>query len=194
MSLDHAILGFLAERERSGYDLKTRCFEGAASAFWSADQAQIYRTLERLSRGKAVKSRTRRQSGRPDRRLYEITPIGRQQLDAWVECPHPLPPTRDPLLLQLGFSGDLDDPELREVLAAARLEHQSKLDALRVHATNQSSDTSLGERTTAVRLLALNGAMATQRAAIDWLDDSIELLEDTSSGGARRKGRRIGRR
>ena len=35
MSLDAAILGFLGERPRSGYDLKTRCFDDAAKDFWT---------------------------------------------------------------------------------------------------------------------------------------------------------------
>ncbi len=82
MSLEHAILGFLNTRARSGYDLKTRCFDVEAKAFWSADQAQIYRTLERLKTARLVNATVRRQSGKPDRKLYEITPAGTRRLRA----------------------------------------------------------------------------------------------------------------
>ena len=83
MSLDAAILGFLGERPRSGYDLKTRCFDGAAKDFWTADQAQIYRTLERLQGSKLVTATRKRQAGKPDRKVYSITELGRRTLTAW---------------------------------------------------------------------------------------------------------------
>ena len=84
MSLDAAILGFLGERPRSGYDLKTRCFDGAAKDFWTADQAQIYRTLERLQGSKLVTATRKRQAGKPDRKVYSITELGRRTLTAWL--------------------------------------------------------------------------------------------------------------
>ena len=50
MSLGHAILGFLNREPMTGYDLKTRCFDDDAAHFWTADQAQVYRTLDRSPR------------------------------------------------------------------------------------------------------------------------------------------------
>ena len=47
MSLENGILGFLAIRPLSGYDLK-KLFAYSASFFWPADQAQIYRALKKL--------------------------------------------------------------------------------------------------------------------------------------------------
>ena len=82
MSLDAAILGFLGERPRSGYDLKTRCFDGVARDFWTADQAQIYRTLERLQAAKLVRSSRKRQTGKPDRKVYSVTAAGSASLES----------------------------------------------------------------------------------------------------------------
>jgi len=48
MSLPHAILGFLREQPLTGYALKTQRFDVSVANFWPADQAQIYRTLDRL--------------------------------------------------------------------------------------------------------------------------------------------------
>ncbi len=50
MSLPHAILGFLREQPLTGYALKTQRFDVSVANFWPADQAQIYRTLDRLAR------------------------------------------------------------------------------------------------------------------------------------------------
>jgi len=177
VSLEHAILGFLAERPRTGYDLKTRCFDGAVSAFWTADQAQIYRTLERLARGKAVAARRRRQAGRPDRLVYELTPIGRERLAAWVALPQPPASLRDPFLVQLWFAAEASDDEIATVLAEQRDAHQARLESLRALAAELTRTTlDAPDRATALRRIAVDGAIAGERAAIDWLDDAADRL------------------
>ena len=84
MSLDAAILGFLREHPRSGYDLKTRCFDDATKDFWTADQAQIYRTLERLQGAKLLTATRKRQAGKPDPCAGSET-----GLEGAPACPHP---------------------------------------------------------------------------------------------------------
>ena len=128
MSLDAAILGFLGERPRSGYDLKTRCFDGAARDFWTADQAQIYRTLERLQAAKLVSAARKRQSGKPDRKVYSLTELGRQTLSAWLGSLVPLSPPREAFLIQLYFAAESSDDDLVEHLRARRALHQARLD------------------------------------------------------------------
>jgi DNA-binding PadR family transcriptional regulator len=172
MSLDHAILGFLASQPMTGYDLKTRCFDKAASHLWTADQAQIYRTLDRLEKQKLVASRLIPQPGRPDRKEYSLTSAGRRALIEWLETPHPLPPLRDPLLLQLFFAGALPDDQLLAVLATARDGYQRRLEGLRRDAADTGGET----RAASVRRMTLDGAMSQARAAIDWLDDMRERI------------------
>jgi DNA-binding PadR family transcriptional regulator len=176
LSLDHAILGFLAERERSGYDLKTRCFDAEARPFWTADQAQIYRTLERLQASGLVRVRRKRQSGRPDRKLFSITDAGHAELHRWLASPEPLPSAREAFLLHLYFGGGLADSDLLGVLRARRVGHQERLDSLRVQAGHALRGIG-GGRERPLRSMALDGAIVAQRAAIDWLDDCIEMVE-----------------
>jgi DNA-binding PadR family transcriptional regulator len=174
MSLDAAILGFLGERPRSGYDLKTRCFDDAVKDFWTADQAQIYRTLERLQSSKLVSSSRKRQAGKPDRKVFEITSLGRQTLTAWLSHGIPLAPPRDPFLLQLYFAAELSDEVITQQLATRRDAHQERLDDLRARAVASAGDPTISGREAALRDAAFDGAIAAERAAIDWLDDCIE--------------------
>ena len=177
MSLDAAILGFLGERPRSGYDLKTRCFDDAAKDFWTADQAQIYRTLERLQTAKLVSASRKRQTGRPDRKVYALTDLGRQTLTAWLASQVPLPAPRDAFLLQLYFAAGSPDGDLTDHFQARRHAHQSRLDALRVDALTAAQDSTVSARQASLRDAAYSGAIATERAVIDWLDDCIEGLK-----------------
>lgn len=184
MSLEYAILGFLSERPRTGYDLKKRCFDDTLDGLWPADQAQIYRTLDRLSKSKLVVSRRRRQAGRPDQRIYELTPEGRWVLDAWLTEPTAPPPARDPLHLQIYFGHHTPDASLLSVLRAARDRHQARLDSLRAHAGRLAGADSAGERSDVLRQTAFDGAIALERAAIDWLDDCIDAVEKGALPGS----------
>lgn len=176
MSLEHAILGFLSSRPRSGYDLKTRCFDIEAKAFWSADQAQIYRTLERLSGARLVSSSRRRQSGKPDRRIYEITQAGLDAFARWETVAVPLPVARDAFLLQVYFAGAASDDAIVALLGERRAAHQARLDELRAEAVELARDAATPARTAAMRQAAYDGAIARELASIDWLDDTLEAI------------------
>ena len=177
MSLEHVILGFLSEHPRSGYDLKVRCFDHDTRLFWSADQAQIYRTLERLRTAQLITKTRQRSQGRPDRLVYDITATGRDVLTGWLSSTAPLQPTRDAFALQLYFGAGLSDPTLAHVLAERRAEHQSRLDDLRQQADELATVASVSERAMVLRQTAFDGAIARERTTIDWLDDCIDAIE-----------------
>jgi PadR family transcriptional regulator, regulatory protein AphA len=178
VSLEHAILGFLNARPRSGYDLKTRCFDAEAKAFWNADQAQIYRTLERLKTDHLVRASVRRQSGKPDRKVYEITPSGRDAFAHWETTAAPLPPARDAFLLQVYFAGEASDDAIAALVSDRRALHQARLEELRAEAIELSRDHTVPVRISVMRQAAYDGAMTSERATIDWLDDILEAISD----------------
>lgn len=181
MALEYAILGFLVSDDLSGYDIKTRCVDGQVAHFWTADQAQIYRTLERLERNRWVYSRVQRQRGKPDRKVYSITQVGREALDAWLATPHAVPPYRDPFLIQVYFGASLPDAPLLGILERARSDRQARLGELRSRAAEHARLTrSSTERAAIMARLTLDAALAEERAVIDWLDDSIETLSALS--------------
>lgn len=190
MSLELAILGFLSERPRTGYELKNRCFTGPVSNFWTADQAQIYRTLERLRRDGLVSATRRRQAGRPDRRTFEITASGEAALERLAGDSGSLPPNRDPSLLQLYFSAALDDETLVRVLSSHRDEHQSRLERLRSHSSTLARSGG-SSRASVLRQTALEGAMARERSLVDWLDDCLEAI---GAGELPQEGDLVGQR
>jgi DNA-binding PadR family transcriptional regulator len=187
VSLDYAILGFLQSGEMSGYDLKTRCFDRQASHYWTADQAQVYRTLDRLELAGDVTVARKRQRSRPDRKVYSITPSGEARLLAWAAEPHPLPPHRDPFLIQLRFSTGLTNTTLAETLEARRVEHQSRLEGLRSQRARLEGSGEMPRRDARLQEMTLEAAIASERAAIDWLDDCLEIASDIPRrrGGSR---------
>lgn len=128
MSLGHAILGILQLEPMTGYDLKTHYFDQSIRYFWPADQAQIYRTLDKMEESGWIRSEIEVQTGRPNRKVYQITQSGRQELRRWLSEPEHLLTFRDPFLIQIFFAGQLPDEDIFGLIEQHIAHHQSMLD------------------------------------------------------------------
>ena len=81
---EYAVLGLVAYRESSGYDLAQAAKRGVGY-IWAPSRSQIYKVLRRLEDAGLVAQRPVAQRGRPDKVVYRITAAGRAALVAWVE-------------------------------------------------------------------------------------------------------------
>ncbi|MCK9902641.1 hypothetical protein CC117_26540 [Parafrankia colletiae] len=110
MHLDFVILGMLAMRRLSGYDLR-RGMEGPLRFIgYGVQLPQIYRRLGRLTDQGLVEFEVDPRDGRPTAKVYTLTEAGRQHLVAWARSPYE-PSTRpmDPdFILRFVFGGQID--------------------------------------------------------------------------------------
>ncbi len=122
-TLHHIILGLLGAHPMSGYDIK-RAFDRSLATYWNAGSSQIYTTLKALAARGLVTSELVYQEGRPNRRVYRLTPEGRTAVDTWLREPVPARFTKDEFLTKLFFCGQADDTvalrHLEEHLATLR--------------------------------------------------------------------------
>jgi DNA-binding PadR family transcriptional regulator len=81
---EYAVLGLVAYRESSGYDLAQAAKRGIGY-IWAPSRSQIYKVLRRLEERELVVQRSVAQRGRPDKIVYRITAAGRAALVSWVE-------------------------------------------------------------------------------------------------------------
>lgn len=130
MSLDHAILGFVNERPRSGYDLK-KAFDATVAHIWPAKQSQIYLTLARLKRTGLVDLRVVQQDGKPNRKVYHITEDGLTELRRWLANPLPLHPVRDAFLVQMTWADSITAHEITGLIEAWETAHRERLEECR---------------------------------------------------------------
>jgi PadR family transcriptional regulator AphA len=110
------LLGLLAERERSGYDLLKRA-ESSVAHMWAPAKSQLYAVLPRLVDAGLARRRSVRQQGRPDKQVYRLTPAGRNAVRHWLETS--TPKTWDELLLKVFFARLCSRPALLAQLDAA---------------------------------------------------------------------------
>ena len=108
--LGYAILSLLVRIPLSGYDLAREMKKPHSFFFGQAQLSQIYPELARLEAAELVASQIIEQRGRPDRKVYSILPLGRQQLERWVVSPTPLLEVRSEFLIK-AHSLWLADPE-----------------------------------------------------------------------------------
>jgi PadR family transcriptional regulator, regulatory protein AphA len=94
-------LGVLAEGERSGYDLLKRV-ESSVGHIWAPAKSQLYAVLPRLVEAGLASRKTVRQTSRPDKGVYRLTPAGKQAVRAWLE--HVSPRSFDELMLKVFFA------------------------------------------------------------------------------------------
>jgi DNA-binding PadR family transcriptional regulator len=125
-TLGYALLGLVAREALSGYDLAQR-LDMPVGFFWSARHSQIYPELSKLARAGLLKHKTVRQSDRPDKKVYTLTPKGRVALAAWVASPFEAPARRDELMLRVYSMWLVAPQEAAALLRAEERVHAARL-------------------------------------------------------------------
>jgi DNA-binding PadR family transcriptional regulator len=123
------ILGLLAHGPRSGYEIKA-VVDRSTRFFWAASYGQIYPELRRLEDEGLVEGENA-PSGRRARRIYRLTPTGRDALEAWLLGPDTTFEVRDESLLRLFFADALPRDEALLLLEQRKRGYEQVLEALR---------------------------------------------------------------
>ncbi|MFI5806680.1 PadR family transcriptional regulator [Streptomyces sp. NPDC051561] len=88
MKFEHVLLGLLARRPYSGYDLR-KWLETDGQFVWAkAHHSQIYRKLAQMESDGWVRHEVDSREGRPDAKVYRLTGRGRDVLLEWVHTPY----------------------------------------------------------------------------------------------------------
>jgi len=163
-----AVLGLLADGERSGYDL-LRSAEQSVGFFWTPAKTQLYAVLRKLVDNGYATSRLVRQQERPDKTLYRLTDAGLERLRAGLEQVHSTV-NKNPLELRIFFGGhrpvDAVVADLEAVRDRAR-EHLAELEEIE---GTFDHDEHLFPYLTLLR------GKETARADVVWAERALELL------------------
>jgi DNA-binding PadR family transcriptional regulator len=125
------VLGMVAARPRSGYEIK-QLVDNSARFFWAASYGQIYPELKRLEDAGLITGSDASQGAR-QRTVYKLTAKGRKVAREWIaEAPQTFE-LRDEGLLELFFAGSIDParaPEIARERAARATATAAELRAL----------------------------------------------------------------
>ncbi|HLI41638.1 MAG TPA: PadR family transcriptional regulator [Streptosporangiaceae bacterium] len=163
------LLALLAKEPAHGYELKLALEQTFGAAYPSPNIGQIYVTLKRLEHDGLVSSQDVEQDRRPNKRVYELTPRGREALRAWVDAPSDGPRVRDDFFVKLILAPMAGLADRMELMNKQRRHYLGMMRAL----AELHSETDPAE--VAARLL-IEGAVLHLQADLDWLQRCQEEL------------------
>jgi len=115
MDVKTVCLGMLTEGEASGYDLK-KAFESSFGHCFAAGYGSIYPALASLAECGCVSCEEIPQDGKPDRKVYQITAKGWDQLLTELDNPAPSHKVRSEFLATMAFAHLMTAEQVQTVL------------------------------------------------------------------------------
>ena len=175
MALSHAIMTALLEEDLSGYELAKR-FDKSLGYFWRASHQQIYKELRKMADSSWVSATSVAQSGKPDKVIYKLSPLGKENLDQWVRAAGKAPPAKDDFLVKLFNVGHSDvapilvELDNRQRASQERLTLYRQIRGKHLIAPESLPDTQKG------RYLTLILGIRQEEANLQWYEDVRALL------------------
>jgi DNA-binding PadR family transcriptional regulator len=156
------LLALLAGEASHGYQLRARLALALGPLAEALNDGQVYVTLRRLEKAGLLSSRRIGQTDRPDRKVYELTPAGRERVTEWLDdtsWPKPAPAEFHLKLVAAAAAGLADpvgivDRQRRELLVGL----------------GQAQRAALAEPEGSVAVLLLEGVVLRLQADLRWLE------------------------
>lgn len=176
MSLKHALLVLLETEPGSGYDL-LKHFKERLGYFWNAKHQQIYQQLKTLHQEGALECIVEPQEGKPDKKVYRVTPQGAEMLKEWLASSVKPSKVNDALLVKI-YGGHLTDPQnLIDELDHHIELHQSTLE--RLYAIEQQFDQLPEDKREQYTLpyITLRRGILGEQAWLQWADEAKKMIK-----------------
>ena len=126
-TLQYILLGLLAKRDLTGYDMK-KLFGQEVRDFWYARHSQVYPELRKLEESGLITSYTSTVGTKLQKKYYRLAATGRQKLRDWLDQPlGDMMPTRDEFTMKLYLIRSQKDPQLRQLLQEDIRRHKERL-------------------------------------------------------------------
>lgn len=156
------LLALLAREASHGYQLRARLALALGPLARALNDGQVYVTLNRLEKAGLVTSERVGQADKPDRRVYELTQAGHDQVTEWLgdtSWPKPAPAEFHLKLVAAAAAGLADpvgivDQQRRELLIGL----------------GQAQRAALAEPNGSVAALLLEGVVLRLQADLRWLE------------------------
>ena len=176
MALTHTILATLGNEAFSGYDLWKK-FTECTNHYWKASQQQVYRELSKLETQGAIAPEVVSQEGRPDKKLYRITAIGKEILTTWITEPSEPMAVREELLVKV-LAGHLVSSEV----IIQELERRRQIHSERLAACKDKEQEMLGESeelsaTQKCVYLTLRRGIRYETQWVEWCEEAIAAFQ-----------------
>jgi len=179
MSLEYAILGFLQYKPISGYDMK-KMLDASIRHFWSADQSQIYRTLNKLTNEGLIDMKLVIQDNKPNSKIYHITERGKEEFLNWLNSPMPMVEPRISWLIQVFFAAQLSDDAIINIFKQTATQIRNRINAY--EKTNKMEfivdNDGFAPRDLFFIELTYDYGLMLHNSILEWIEKAIKQIEE----------------
>lgn len=170
----------LENESGTGYDIAKK-FEGSFGNFWNASHQQIYHELGKLAKDQLVRWKAVPQDGKPDKKVYEITQAGIEEIKNWMHTPLPSQKVRDHLMVRMIATHLVDPMVLHDQLTEHMNRCRNKLNTLKKY--EESFFDMAGGKTLQTELiyLSLIRGIELQESWLQWASKVQSTLRKYSS-------------
>lgn len=178
-NLKYAILGLVNREPKTGYDIKKAFEDRALTNFWHAEHSQIYPELAKLVKEGMLEVSTVIQGQKMEKKLYTITPTGKEEFENWLRDDVPIERTyKDIFRLRTFFSDEADPEDYLKLLYSQRKQHIARRDYLSDIKVNVFHNTPPALGTTDLGdYMVLDGAISRETDYVKWLERCIKIFE-----------------
>ena len=170
------ILGLLSKEPMSGYDINKR-IKTRMGSFWDISYGQIYPTLRMLQKEGSVTKKVEINETGPNRKVYFITNKGITKLQEWLLIPAEPEKFKIELLLKVAFGEQIPKSKVISHIEESKARHISALKNALSFEKEFKANLDKSDRYFFALLTTLLGKNL-HKAAIEWADSAIKLIEE----------------
>jgi DNA-binding PadR family transcriptional regulator len=177
------VLGMLAGRPRSGYEIK-QLVDNSARFFWAASYGQIYPELKKLEKAGLITGGDS-STGARQRTTFKLTAEGRRAAREWIDRPPEVLEMRDEGLLKLFFAGAIDPKRAAEVArerAAISRTKSAQLRAIAEQVDKTGAPEGIDAEADAGSLTVLRYGIEMSEWTAEWFERAADDLEKQTAG------------
>lgn len=171
MDVKTLCLGALERGDATGYEIKKMFETGIFSHFLEASFGSIYPALTRLTKDGLVTCKSHRQGGRPDKKVYSITPSGRKALFEAIARPISDDKFKSEFLFVMLFAESLSEGHVTSLIEDRIRDIRSELELIEAETAS-----------TRGQEFVRRYGEAIMQASINFLEANRHLVEDRTRG------------
>lgn len=175
-----AILSLLWRQPMHPYEMRHRIRVQEIDRVMKVTHGTLYSTVDRLAAAGLLQPvETSREGRRPERTVYEITDLGRDQLvDALRDGLMRITPDYPGLAMVLAFAQLLEPAEVTQLLERRSVEAESQLSGMNAGIDAALKQRAKGFQLNRANLLEAEYMIALKRAEVDWLQAIVADLRE----------------
>ena len=129
--LSYGLLSLLSTEPMTGYDLTSKI-----NRFWRSTHSAIYPLLSELEENKYVEFILKKQDGKPDKKIYNLTVHGKEFLHKWFTSETSDAVVRDEMTLKLYCIQYMDAEAVEKLLNELESRYKKKIEEYKISIEN----------------------------------------------------------